>query len=155
MEPFTAAATVISVLDVSIRTISALVSYTRNTQGASKEQKLLADESAVLLDILKVLNERAKSTAPGSAWFEERKGLTWQFKKALDELAAGLHLDPSTGSIKKESRLRTMRTAATWAFTKSDTYAILERISRLQQSSNTLMMHDQRFVPILTIGNSG
>lgn len=146
MEPFSAAASVLSILDIAFRTTSALVAYAHDTHGASTEIKLLADESNVLLSILKKLNDRAKDAPPGSAWFEEHAPLIRQFKGALDDLCKFLNLDPTSGQFKKESRLRTIRIAAKWSFSKTDIYTILERITRLQQHSNTLLIHDQRWV---------
>lgn len=45
--------------------------------------------------------------------------------------------------MKSESRLKAARTAAKWSFNRSDTYAILERVSRLQQHVNALLADHQ------------
>ncbi|KAH0564806.1 hypothetical protein GP486_001808, partial [Trichoglossum hirsutum] len=106
--------------------------------------KLLAEESCSLSAILERLQERAANTSVAGQWIDGRKELVRQFQKAYDDLAASLKIDAATGQLKQESRFKAARTAVRWSFTKSEVYSLLERINRLQQYANTLLLSDQQ-----------
>lgn len=50
----------LSVLDVALRTTSALMKYADGARGASTERRVLAKEAACLLTILQRLQDRAR-----------------------------------------------------------------------------------------------
>jgi hypothetical protein len=72
--------------------------------------------------------------------------LVQQFQAACDDLAATLGFEPSTESLTVESQYRELRTKAKWFSTKKEVYVILERISRIEQHANTLLLTQQRSV---------
>ncbi len=61
MDPLSATASVISLIDVALRTTSALVKYARDTRNASSDRKLLVEEAQFLLKLLQRLRDRAQS----------------------------------------------------------------------------------------------
>jgi hypothetical protein len=134
----------LSVIEIALRATSALASYSQDTQNATTDRKLLVEESCSLSAILERLQERAANTSLGGKWLDDRKGLVRQFQRAYDDLAASLKIDVATGQLKQESRFKAARTAARWSFTKSEVYSLLERINRLQQYANTLLLSDQQ-----------
>ncbi|KAH0536013.1 hypothetical protein FGG08_007096 [Glutinoglossum americanum] len=138
-----AAGSFINVVEVAFRTTSALVNYVQDTQHASTERKLLAEESRSLSAVLENLRERAQNTSLDDKWVGGRRQLVRQFQRAYDDLAASLKVDAPTGQLKQESRIKAIRTASRWSFTKSEVYSLLERINRLQQYANTLLLSDQ------------
>lgn len=144
MDPLSAAAGVVSALDVAFRVTSALVQYAEDTRGATTERRILAEEATCLSNILQRLLERAHSRASDLAWLDDRKNLTRQFRRAFEDLAAALKIDVATGQLKSENKFKTMRTAAKWSFNKSEIYSLVERVTRLQQYANTMLLNDQR-----------
>lgn len=144
MDPLSATASILSVLDVAVRTTSALIQYANDTRSASIERQVLAEESSCLLTILQRLLDRANEAALDPIWLNSRQSLVRQFQRAYDDLAASLKLDVSTGNIKPESRFKAIRTAAKWSFNKSEVYSLVERVTRLQQYAQTLLLNDQR-----------
>lgn len=143
MDPFSAAVTVVQILDVALRATSALIEYSRNTRNASKDRRMLAEEARALFKYLERLHVRAGNTHTSDQWLEERTELTRQFARAYEDLAAILKIDTDTGHLKQESRTKAIQTIATWSFTKSEVFSVLERISRLQLYANTLLLHEQ------------
>lgn len=146
MEPISAISALVGLVDVALRTASALVEYTKNTQNASAERKLLAEEAHSLSTILERFRDRAQNTSPDEKWLDTRKDLIRQFARAYDDLATSLNLDASTGKLKQDSRLKTMRTLSKWSFTKNEVYSLLERITRLQQYASTILLDEQQSV---------
>jgi hypothetical protein len=146
MEPLSATASVLSLLDITLRTTSALVKYTQDARHASAERKLLADEALLLATILEKLRERVQSARLDDRLLEFLSGLVHQFQRAYDDLAAALKLDPSTGQPKHESRLSAAGATLKWSFSKSEVYSLLEKITRLQQLGNTLLLNNQQCV---------
>ena len=59
MEPISAAASIADVVDVALRTTSALIKYARDAKHASSDRKLLAEETAFLSKLLERLRLRA------------------------------------------------------------------------------------------------
>ncbi|KAI4123157.1 MAG: hypothetical protein LQ347_006261 [Umbilicaria vellea] len=143
MDPFSAVAAVVRLADVALHTVSALIEYTNNTQNASADRKLLAKETYILSKMLERLRTRLQSPGFDDKWLEERKDLVRQFARAYDELAASLNFDVLTGHLKQESRLKTIRTLSKWSFTKNEVYSLLERVTRLQQYANILLLEEQ------------
>lgn len=144
MDPVTAVATVVSLLDVSLRTTSALIGFAQDAQNASTDRTLLAEECLSLSRLLERLRDRAQNAQIDNHWIEERKDLLRQFQRAYDDLAKLLKVDITTGKLKQESRFKAIRTSTKWSFTKSDVYLLLERVTRLQQHANTLLLDDQQ-----------
>ncbi|SLM37659.1 Ankyrin repeat-containing domain [Lasallia pustulata] len=93
--------------------------------------------------MLERLRSRLQSPAFDDKWLEQRKDIVRQFARAYDELAASLNFDVSTGQLKQESRLKAVRTLSKWSFAKSEVYSLLEKITRLQQYANTLLLEEQ------------
>lgn len=148
MDPFSAVAAVVRLADVALHTVSALIEYTNNTQNASADRKLLAKETYILSKMLERLRTRLQSPGFDDKWLEERKDLVRQFARAYDELAASLNFDVLTGHLKQESRLKTIRTLSKWSFTKNEVYSLLERVTRLQQYANILLLEEQQLVQL-------
>jgi hypothetical protein len=138
-----AASGLVNAVELALRTTTALASYAQDVQQSSTDRKLLAEESRSLSGILERLRERAQSTSLDGKWLENQMELVRQFQRAYDDLAASLKVDASTGQLKQESRFKAIRTAARWSFTKSEVYSLLERINRLQQYANTLLLSGQ------------
>lgn len=144
MDPFSTTATILSVLDVALRTASAVAQYAHDTKGASTERRALAEEADCLAAILQRLVDRSHSISLDVSWFNTRKSVIQQFRRTYEELTAILKIDISTGEIKFESRLKAFRTSAKWSFNKSEVYTLIERISRLQQYAAMLLQSDQK-----------
>lgn len=146
MDPLSATATLLGTVDVALRTTSALVAYAQDTRNASGDRKLLAEETSSLLSILGRLRDRAESKTLDPRGLDEQRDIVRQFERACNDLAASLNIDTSTGQLKRESRLKAIRTAAKWSFSKSEVYSLLERVTRLQQFANTLLLNNQKSV---------
>ena len=146
MDPLTAVGSIsalVSLLDFALRTAVVLVEYTRNTEHAGADRQILAEETVSLSKLLSRLQARLKSPTTDQSWIDQRVDLLRQFARAYVDLAASLNFDVSTGSFKAESRFKSIKTIAKWSFTKNEVYSILERITRLQQYANTLMIDEQ------------
>jgi len=111
MDPLSAVASVISLLDVALRTTSALIGFVQDTQNASTERKLLAAECLSLSCLLERLRDRAQNAQIDGKWLDERKDISRQFQRAYDNLARSLKVDVTTGQLKQESRFKAIRTA--------------------------------------------
>jgi len=143
MDPLSAVASVISLFDVALRTTSALIGFVQDTQNVSTDRKMLAEECLSLSRLLERLRDRAQNAQSDGKWLDERKDILRQFQRAYDNLARSLKVDVTTGQLKPESRFKAIRTATKWSLTKSDVYSLLERVTRLQQHANTLLLEDQ------------
>lgn len=144
MDPLSATASIIAIVEVALGTTSALIKYAREAKHASSDRKVLAEEAAFLSRLLERLRKRAKESRHDGAWLDDHKDIVRQFEEAYNDLALILKYDVATGVIKEESRLRAARTAAKWSFTKSEVYSLLERVTRLQQYANLLLSDDQQ-----------
>ena len=133
-------------IDVALRTTSALVKYARNTKNAFSDRKMLAEETLFLSKLLQRLQDRALRARHDETWLADHENVVRQFEAAYDDLAITLKYDAGTGKIKEESRLRAASTMAKWSFFKSEVYALLERVTRLQQYANLLLVDDQKSV---------
>ena len=140
------AAGILGVIDVAFRTTSLLAEYARNTKDASADRKLLCEEASSLGNLLERLRDRAKGLNADGTWVNERQELLRQFARASDDLALSLKFDVSTGKLKQESKFKTICTLSKWSFTKSEVYQLLERITRLQQYTNTMLLDEQQSV---------
>ena len=143
MDPISAGASLLSVLDVAVRTTSAIIKYGRDIQNASRDKKLLVEEALLLSKVLHRLRERVEANSNHS-WLADHLDVLHMFQSAFNDLANALNIDPETGQPREESRLRTLQSKAKWTFTKSDVFAILQRMERLQQHTNSLLSDDQR-----------
>jgi len=146
MEVIGATASIIQILDVALRITEALIRYGNDTKNASREKKVLVEETVSLAAILENLKEYAQSNIHDPTWLESRKDIVRQFQRAYQELATSLQLDIFTGKQKPETKLQAIRAAVKWSFGKSEVYALVERITRLQHYSTTLMIGDQGHV---------
>jgi len=146
MDPLSIAASLVGVIDAALRTTSALVKYARDTKNASSDRKLLAEEALFLSKLLQRLRDRAQTARHDETWLADHKDIVRQFEAAYDDLAMTLKIDAVTGKIKEESKLRLARTIAKWSLSKSEVYSLLERITRLQQHANVLLVDDQQLV---------
>lgn len=144
MDPFSAAASFIGIVDVALRTTSALIKYARDTKHASSDRKLLAEEALFLSKLLERLRRHTQGDCHDEAWLDVHKDIIRQFEVAYDDLAMTLNYDVAAGNVKVESRFKAARTAAKWSFTKSEIYSLLERVTRLQQYANLLLSDDQQ-----------
>lgn len=144
MDPLSATASLVGVVDVALRITSALVKYARDTKHASSDRKLLAEEALFLSKLLERLRHHTQGDYHDEAWLGDHKEILRQFEAAYDDLAMTLQYDVATGKVNEESRFKAARTAAKWSFTKSETYSILERVTRLQQYANLLLSDDQQ-----------
>lgn len=146
MDPLSITASFVALIDASLRTTSALVKYARDTKNASSDRKMLAEETVSLSKLLQRLRDRAQMARHDETWLADHKDIVRQFEAAYDDLATTLKFDAVTGKIKEESKLRAARTMAKWSFSKSEVYSLLERITRLQQHANVLLVDDQKSV---------
>jgi len=144
MDPLSAVASIVGVVDVALRTSSALINYVGDAKHASSDRKLLAEVAAFLSKLLERLRLRAHESRHDQKWLNEHKDIVRSFEEAYDDLATTLKYDVEAGKLKAESRFRAARTAAKWSFTKSEVYALLERVTRLQQYANMLLTDDQQ-----------
>ena len=143
MDPFSAAASILSVVDVALRTISSLVKYARDTKNASSDRKLLAAEAQLLSKILERLRDRLQTAGRDEKWLIDHGDAIKQFETAYDDFLSSMNFDPATGKRRDENRFKAFRSAAAWSFTKFEVYSLLERISRLQQYANMLLADEQ------------
>ncbi|KAL8991865.1 MAG: hypothetical protein Q9169_007581 [Polycauliona sp. 2 TL-2023] len=146
MDPLSITAGLLSVVDVALRTTTALAKYARDTKNASSDRKLLAEETLFLSKLLQRLQDRAGKARSDETWLADHKDIVRQFEAAYDDLAMTLRIDAVTGQIKQESKMRVARTMLTWSFSKSEIYSLLERITRLQQYANLLLIDDQHTI---------
>ena len=144
MDPVSAVATVLSIADVALRTISTLISYAHDSKHATADRELLVEEAISLKTLLEQLRDHAKNTKIAGQWIQCRKGLIQQFQKAYEDFASLIKLDDSTNQLKQESRFKALRTKTKWTFTKVEVYSLLERMTRLQQHANALLLNDQQ-----------
>jgi hypothetical protein len=133
------------VLSVAVGVSSAFVTFVQDAEHAPTDRKLLAEEAHALSAILRRLMQRVQSRS-SDEWLNDQKALVSQFERAYVDFAAFLKIDPSTGQLKQESRLKAICTSAKWAFSKSEVYSLLERINRLQQYADSLLLSDQASV---------
>lgn len=144
MDPLSVAASVISLTDFALRTTSAIVKYAEATRNASTDRKLLAEEASSLYKVLERFRARVQADKVDASWLKLHANLLRQYQSALDELARVLKLEATTSELREEGRLKAALTSARWSFTKSEVYAILERLSRLHQYTNTMLLEEQK-----------
>ena len=108
MDPISAAASLLSVLDVAARTTSTIVKYGRDVHNASRDKKLPVEETTILSKVLNRLRERAESTS-NHRWLADQIDVFQLFQSAFDDLAKTLNIDPSIGQPREESRLKALK----------------------------------------------
>lgn len=143
MDPISGIASVLGVADAALRTTSALIKYAHDIHNATADRELLAGEAATLMTLLEQLRNHARNLGAGDQWLETRKGLIQLFQKAYEDFASLIKFDDSSGQLKQESRFKALRTKTKWSLTKAEVYAMLERVTRLQQYANALLLDDQ------------
>lgn len=143
MDPLSVAASLTGVIDVALRTTSALITYARDTKHASSDRRLLGEETLFLSKLLQRLRDRAQAVRLDEAWLVDHKDIVRQLEAAYDDLAMTLKYDAVSGKIREESKLKAARTTAKWSFSKSEVYSLLERVTRLQQHASILLADDQ------------
>ncbi|KAL8906512.1 MAG: hypothetical protein Q9207_001998 [Kuettlingeria erythrocarpa] len=148
MDPVSAVASVLSITDVALRTTSALIKYARDTKYATADRELLVEEATTLRVMLEQLQDHAKNPGIGAQWIQTRKGLVQQFQRAYEDFASLMKLDDATRQLKQESRFKALRTKTKWSFTKVEVYSMLERVTRLQQYANALLLNDQQSIVV-------
>jgi hypothetical protein len=146
MDPFSLTVSILSAADVAARATTGIIGYLRDARNASAERTLLAKEAASLLVLLENVRGGIESESLDSDSITRQTALIQQFQAACDDLASTLGFDPSTETLTRESRSHELRTKAKWFSTKKEVYAILERISRIEQHANTLLLTQQRSV---------
>lgn len=144
MEPLSAAASVVGIIEAALRTTSVLVKYTRDTKNASSDRKMLADESVILSRLLERLKERAQAAQHDDTWLADHNDIVKHFEAAYEDLAASLRLDSNTGKVKEDSKFKALISSAKWSFSKAEVFSLLERITRLQQYANVLFVDNQQ-----------
>ena len=144
MDPVSATASVVSIIDFALRTTTALFTYLQDTKNAASNKNLLAEEASSLLQVLKSLHDRAGNKNRNAIWNHQQQDLAHKIGRACEDVAELLKFDVKTGKIRQEGRLKSIHSSAIWSFSKSEVYSILERIARLQQYANTLLLGDQR-----------
>ncbi|KAI9721649.1 MAG: hypothetical protein M1828_005016 [Chrysothrix sp. TS-e1954] len=143
MDPLSVTASLIGIVEAALRTTSALVKYTKDTKNASTDRTMLAEETLLLSKLLQRLRDRAQASQHEESWLTDHQEIVRQFEASYDDLATALKYDASTGKLRAESKSKALRSIAKWSFSKSEVYAILERITRLQQHANALLVDDQ------------
>jgi hypothetical protein len=150
MDPFSLTIGILSAVDIASRVATGITGFLKDARHASAERELLAKEAASLLILLENVRDRVRQGSFDSDAITHQTALVKQFKADCEELASTLGFDPSTESLKLESRFRELRTATKWVSSKKEVYAILERISRIEQHANTLLLSHQRSVHLST-----
>ena len=97
MDLLSAAAVVLSLTDIALRTTSALMVFVPDSNKSSADRMLLAEETLSLSMLLERLRDRAKTTGDNGKWLENRTNLQRLFQKAYDDLAKILKADTRTG----------------------------------------------------------
>ena len=146
MDPVSAVASLVSITDVALRTTSTLIKFAHDAQNAAADRELLAEEATSLLRLREQLQVRVKNTGIDDQWIQTKSGIVHQFQRAYDDLASLIKLDVSTGYLRHESRFKALRTKTKWSLTKVEVYSVLERVTRLQQYANALLLNDQQSV---------
>ncbi|EON66215.1 hypothetical protein W97_05608 [Coniosporium apollinis CBS 100218] len=143
MEPLSTVSSILSLLDISLRTTSALAKYAQATRHAASERGLLAKEALLLSSLLERLKDRTESANPNQKWLDDRADILNQFQSAYADLGKALKLSASSPKLVQESRFKAAITTAKWSFSKAEVFALLERLTRLQQYANTLLLEHQ------------
>ncbi|KAI9859761.1 MAG: hypothetical protein M1813_006478 [Trichoglossum hirsutum] len=146
MDPLSATASIVSIIDITLRTTSTLIKYAQDTYHVSRDRKLLSEETRFLIKLLERLKSRIQTTQQNQNWLDDHKEIIRQFEAAQKDLATSLKFDISTGKLKDESRLKAIQTSVKWSFTKPEVYTLLQRITRLQQYANILLSDNQQTI---------
>jgi hypothetical protein len=125
MDPLSAIASVIAILQLSAKVLS----YLNDVKDTSKGRAQCAMEVSNLYKLLTNLRSRLEEGHGNQPWFSMVQALTDnngpldQFKQALETLQAGM----TDGG-----RLKKAREALLWKFKKEEVDAILARMERLK-----------------------
>jgi len=146
MDGISAVSSLIGILDVLLRTTSALAKWAHNTRHAAAERALVAKEASLLSSLLQRVRNRASDVRLDDKWLSDQSELLDQFHTTFKDLCRLIKIDPVSGELIQESRFKAALTSARWSFSKSESFSLLERITRLQQCSNALLLDHQRYV---------
>lgn len=141
MDPLSTAPTIIAIIEVALEIASALIKYAREAKHVP-ERRVLAEEATSLSRLLEGLRKRARESPHHEAWLNDHKDVVCQFEDAYHDLVLTLKYDVAAETINEGYRLRAARTAATWSFTKTEIYSLLERVARMQQYAILLLSGD-------------
>ena len=140
MEALGVAANAISIVDLALRTTSATITYAKEVFQASEQRRLLANEASSLYSTLVQLRVDTISNSSCEKWLAQNQSLLSQIENSVAEMATLLKFDGSNNALKKERKLQAIATAARWPSTKTNIYAILQQISRLQSYVSTILL---------------
>ena len=139
MDPATAIGLVAGVIDIT----SKVAEYLKDVKDASKEQQALAHETAISLDLLSRIQNRAQTADMTDPWFARLGSLSSQdgslmlLEKTMGDLAR--KLKPVSGFRKFEKVLR-------WPFDKAEVANALARIERLKTNIQMALAEDTQYI---------
>jgi hypothetical protein len=125
MDPLSATASIIAILQLSAKVLS----YLSDVKGSSQGHAQCTIEASNLHNLLTNLRFRLEERHGHQPWFNAvqalavKNGPLDQFKEALETLRA---------KITDHGRLKKVREALTWKFEKEEVDAILARMERLK-----------------------
>ena len=128
MEPVGATASIIAILELSIK----LLGYLSNVKTASKDREKCVVEASNLYSLLFRLRSRLEEGSSNEQWYnavralEVENGPLDQYKQALEQLQ---------DKVARGSKWKAVGDSLTWNFIKDEVASILARIGRL----NTLV----------------
>ena len=145
MEPVSAISGLLSLADITLRATSAIIRLANDAKHASSERKLLVEEAKALQHTLERLKLNALESNTDTAWLQQQATVVAQFQAALEGLAKVLKLNLPSAQVADENRFKAALAGIKWSFSKTEVYAVLERLSRLQRHANTLFLEQQRY----------
>jgi hypothetical protein len=146
MDPLSATASVIAILQLSAKVLS----YLNDVKDASKGHAQCAIEASNLHNLLTNLRFRLEEGHGHQPWFSAVQALAVengpldQFKQALETLQA---------KMTDGGRLKKAREALLWKFTKEEVDGILARMERLKTLVGIALQMDHLYVPVLALPN--
>lgn len=135
MDPLSATASVIAVLQLSSR----VVGYLTDVKDASKERAKCAIEASNLHSLLLNLRFRLEEGNANTPWYTAVQALAVengpldQFKQALELLQT---------KMTDEGRVKNVREALLWKFKKEEVASILDRMERLKSTVEIALQMD-------------
>ena len=144
MDPLSAVASVVAILQLSVKVIGYLI----DVQVASKERALCAIEVANLNSLLTDLRFRLEDADTTTPWYDATRklgvenGPLDQFREALEELQSGM---TGGGATKR------LGNALMWKFKKEHVASILGRMERLKTLVQVALQNDHLSVIVCTI----
>lgn len=124
MEAVGAAGGIVSLVDFALRTTNALTQYTKSVRHAGTDRRLLIEESENLAHLLTRLRDRIQQSNEDARWRDAHRSIIKQFEAAYADFTQALDFDPVTGKPRDSSRFKRFKQAATWNFTKAETWLL-------------------------------